>query len=137
MKRVRRLLLIGKATKVLNGRKFKTFRDVLIRLPVWLFWGQICKFLAFFNSFGLFYFWKKAKWNWAFLAIFGHLDFLCRFRRFKDNFGRFLGTSRFLDTLSGRRMINFHWKLCTRIDNFFCCFVLINLQFQVTLQQNQ
>jgi len=25
-------------------------------LPVWLFWGQICNFWAFFNSFGLFYF---------------------------------------------------------------------------------
>jgi len=29
--------------------------------PTWLFWGQICKFWPFFNSFDLFYIWKKAK----------------------------------------------------------------------------
>jgi len=72
------------------------------------------------------------------MAFFGSIDFLCRFGTFKDDFGRFMGTGRFLDTVSGRRMINFHWKLCTRIYNFlFCCFMLINLQFQVALQQNQ
>jgi len=50
----------------------------------------------------------------------------------------FLGNGRFLDTVSGHIMINFHWKLCTRTYNFlFCCFMLIDLQFQVTLQQNQ
>jgi len=59
---------------------------------------------------------KNAQWN---LNFFGHLDFLCRFGRFKDDFGRFVGTGRFLDTVSGHRMINFHWKLCTRIYNFF------------------
>jgi len=58
--------------------------------------------------------------------------------RFKDDFGRFLGTGRFLDTVSGHRMINFHYKLCTRIYKFlFCYYMLINLQFQVTLQQNE
>jgi len=35
-------------------------------------------------------------------------------------------------------MINFCWKLCTRIYNIlFCCFVLLGLQFQVSLQQDQ
>ena len=103
-------------------------------LPVRIFWGQICNFWPFFNSFGLFYFCKKVKWN---LAFFGHIDFLCPFGRFKDDFGRFLGTGRFLDTVSGHRMINFHWILCTRIYNFlFCYYMLTNLQFQVTLQQN-
>jgi len=46
------------------------------------------------------------------LACFGEFDFLCGFGRFEDDFGRFLGT------VSGHRMINFHWKLCTRICNF-------------------
>jgi len=59
---------------------------------------------------------ENAQWN---LNFFGHLDFLWRFGRFKDDFGRFLSTGRFLDTVSGHRMINFHWKLCTRIYNFF------------------
>jgi len=111
-------------------------------LPGWLFWGQICKFWPFFNSFGLLLFFKKGQMKSGF---FWPLRFLCRFGsfkvdfgRFKDDFGRFLGTGRFLDTISGRRMINFHWKLCTIICNFlFCCFTLIDLQFQVTLQQNQ
>ena len=71
-------------------------------------------------------------------GFFWPLRFLCQFGRFKDDFGRFLGTGRFLDTVSGHRMINFRWKLCTIIYNFlFCCFTLIDLQFQVTLQQNQ
>ena len=42
------------------------------------------------------------------LAFFGHSDFLCRFGKFNDDFGRFLGTGRFLNTASGHRMINFH-----------------------------
>jgi len=54
----------------------------------------------------------------AILAFFGHINFLCRFGRSEDDFGRFMGTGRFLETASGRRMINFHWKLCTRIYNF-------------------
>jgi len=34
-------------------------------------------------------------------------------------------------------MINFHWKLCTRIYNFlFCCFIPIGLKFQVTVEKN-
>ena len=99
------------------------------------FEAKIVIFGLFTTPSAFFYFWKKANWN---LAFFGHLDFLCRFGRFKDDFGRFLSTGRFLDTASGHRIINFHWKLWTRIYNFlFCCFMLIDLQFQVTLQQNQ
>jgi len=50
----------------------------------------------------------------------------------------FWAHDRFLDTVSGHRIINFHWKLYTRIYNFlFCYYMLINLQFQATLQQNQ
>jgi len=45
------------------------------------------------------------------LAFFVQLELLCRFGRFKENFGRFMGTSRFLDTVSGHSMINFCWKL--------------------------
>jgi len=52
---------------------------------------------------------------------FGELDFLCRFGRFKDDFGRFLVTGRFVDTVSGHRMMNFVWKLWTRIYNFLFC----------------
>jgi len=46
--------------------------------------------------------------------------------------------SRHYFSISGHRMIRFHWKLCTRIYNFlFCCFMLIGWQLQVTLQQQQ
>jgi len=55
------------------------------------------------------------------LAFFGKFHFLCRFCTFEDDLGRFLGTGRFLDIVSGHRMINFHWKLCTRICNFLFC----------------
>jgi len=57
------------------------------------------------------------------LVCFGHLDFLCRFDRFKDDFGRFLGTDQFLDTVSGQRMINFHLALFMEHNNcgFFDC----------------
>jgi len=33
------------------------------------------------------------------LAVFGQIGLLCRFGIFKDDFGRFLGTGRFLDTV--------------------------------------
>jgi len=71
------------------------------------------------------------------LAFFDQLDFLYRFGRFKVDFGSFLGTVTFLDTVSGHRMLNFCWKHCTRIHNFlFCWFMLFALQFQFTLQQD-
>jgi len=51
-------------------------------LPLWLFWGQICNFWLFFNSFGFFLFLKKGQMKFGFfLAFFGELDFLCRFGR--------------------------------------------------------
>ena len=63
---------------------------------------QFGYFEAKFVIFGLFstpldFFqkWKKAKWNSAF---FGHIDFSCQFGGFRDDFDRFLGTGRFLDT---------------------------------------
>ena len=72
------------------------------------------------------------------LGFFWPFSFFMSIWQIKDGFGRFLGTGRFPDTVSGHRMTNFHWKLCTRIYNFsFCCFMLIDLQFQVALQQNQ
>jgi len=103
------------------------------------FFGPNLSFLAFFQLLRLFFiFEKKPKKIWLFLAFFGQLDFLCRFGRFKDDFGRFLGTGRFLSTVSGHRMVNFYWKLCTRNHKFpFCCFVLLGLEFRVALQQNQ
>ena len=79
-------------------------------LPVWLFLGQNCNYWLFFNSFGFLFLKKGSFWP---------IGFLCRFGRFKDGFGRFLGTGRFLDTAYGHRMTNFYWKLCTRIYNFF------------------
>ena len=93
-------------------------------------WQQVCQFGLFeakFVIFGLFqllwlfWFLKKGQIKFGFLAFFGELDFLCRFGTFKDDLGRFLGTGRFLDTVSGHRMINFHWKLCARICNFLFC----------------
>ena len=76
-------------------------------------------FSLFSTPLAFFYFWKKVKFHLAFfMSIWQHSDFLCRFGKFND-FGRFL------DTASGHRMINYHWKLCMRIDNFlFCCFML-------------
>jgi len=46
------------------------------------FWGQICILWLFFNYFVFFYFWRKAKWNSAFLAFFGELDIFWRIRYF-------------------------------------------------------
>jgi len=95
------------------------------------------KFVIFgvFQLLWLFLLLKKVQITFGF---FDNLDFLCRFCRFTFDFGRFLGTGRFLDTVSGHRMLNFYWKLCTRIYNFsFFCFMLLGLQFQVTLQQDQ
>ena len=41
-------------------------------------------------------------------------------------------------SISGHRMLNFNWKPCTRIHNFlFYCFMLVGMQFQVTIQQEQ
>ena len=106
--------------------------------------------MAFFEAkfviFGLFstplafLFLKKGQMKFGFFWPFGELDFLCRFRRLKDDFGRFLGTGRFLDTVSGHRMINFHWKFCTIIYNFlFCLFHAFRfaVSIQATLQQSQ
>jgi len=90
-------------------------------------WKQGCQFDFFeakFVIFGFFNFGIKAKRN---LATFGQLDFLCRFDRFIVDFGRFL------DNVFGHRMLNFYWKLCTRIQIFCGCFMLLGLQFQVTL----
>jgi len=71
-------------------------------------------------------------------GFFGHIDFLCRLGDLKMILAGFWVHGRFLDTVSGHRIINFHWKLCRRIYNFlFSYYMLINLQFQVTLQQNQ
>jgi len=79
--------------------------------------------MAFFNSIGFFIF-EKGPIEIFFCQKIGQLDFLCRFCRFKDDFGIFL------DTVSGHRMLNFHWKFCTRIHHFlFCCFMLLGLQF--------
>ena len=36
-------------------------------LPIWLFWGQICNFGLFLNSFGFFYFWKLSDFLTLFL----------------------------------------------------------------------
>jgi len=63
----------------------------------------------FSNTFG-FLFLEKAKSN----LFFWPNRFLCRFGRFKDDFVKFLSTGRFLDTVHGRKMVNFCWKLCTK-----------------------
>ena len=82
-------------------------------LPVWLFSTPLD-----------FFFLRKGQMKFDFLAFLGRLDFLCRFGRFTNDFIRFLGTGRFLDTVYGHRMIYFYRNLCTRIYNFlFCCFV--------------
>ena len=75
------------------------------------------KFVIFgvFQLLWLFLLLKKVQITFGF---FDQLDFLCRFCRFTFDFGRFLGTGRFLDTVSGHRMLNFYWKLCTRIYIF-------------------
>jgi len=83
--------------------------------------------LAFFNSFGIFNFLKNGQIKFGYL---GQLDFLCRF-------GRLLCTGRLLDTVSGHTMLNFYWKLCTKIHDFlFCCFIVwlavVRLRFSKT-----
>jgi len=50
-----------------------------------------------------------AESNLAFVGLFRPIQFLFRFCRFKDDFGRFLYT------VTGHRMISLYWKLCTRI----------------------
>ena len=87
-------------------------------LPMYSSHSQQCCQFGFFQLF-VFLFWKNAKRT---LAFFGELDFLCKFGRFKDDFGGFLGTGRFLDTVYGHRMIHFYWKLCTRFILF--CFAV-------------
>jgi len=94
-------------------------------LPVWLFWGQIYKFWLSFNIFGFFIFEKKP--NEIFLWP---IRFFCRIGRFKDDVVKFLVPGRFLDIVYGHRMINFYWKLCTRIYNFLFCF---SCSFRFTL----
>ena len=75
--------------------------------------------LAFFNSFGIYNFLKNGQIKFGYL---GQLHFLCRF-------GRFLCTGRLLDTVYGHTMLNFYWKLCTKIHYFlFCCFMVLDLQ---------
>ena len=54
-------------------------------LPVWLFWGKICKFWPFLTLLA-FCCWKKAKLNVAFLASFDQLNFYVRLEDFKDDF---------------------------------------------------
>jgi len=39
------------------------------------FWGQICSFWPFLNSFGFCNFWKKAKWKLAFLDFIDQFNF--------------------------------------------------------------
>jgi len=74
----------------------------------------------------------------AFLDFLGKLGLYVDLAHLKMIFGRILGTGRFLDTISGHRIINFYWKLCTRIYNLlFCYFILLGLQFQVTFQKDQ
>jgi len=55
--------------------------------------------LAFFQLFWLFYFWNIYFLTLNELAFFGQLNFLCRFGKLKDDFGRFWGTGRFIYTL--------------------------------------
>jgi len=90
--------------------------------------------LAFFQL-KLFLFLIKGRLEFGF---FWPIRFFMSIWQIKDDFSRYLGTGKFLETVSGHTMINFYWKLCTRIHNFlFCCFMLLGLQFQVTLQQDQ
>jgi len=81
---------------------------------------------------------KEGQLGFVFLAIFGELDFYVDLADLKMIFGRLLGTGRFLATVSWHRMINFYWELCTRIHEFlFCCYMLLGLHFQITLQKDQ
>jgi len=59
--------------------------------------GRFVASFAFFKS-GFFYFGKRPNEIWLFWPI----RFLCKFGGFKDDFGRFLGTGRFLDTVYGQ-----------------------------------
>jgi len=72
-----------------------------------LSYNQCCLLLwllAFSNSLGIFQFRKKGLMKyWLFWRI-----------QFLRGFGWFLETGRYLATVSGHRMINFHWQLCTR-----------------------
>jgi len=64
--------------------------------------GFLSTSLAFFKFFKILKKGQKMKF-----CFFGQLDFVCCFRRFKDDFGRCLGTVRFLDTIFVHRIIHF------------------------------
>ena len=76
------------------------------------FSGQICDFWVSWTPLA-FLFLEKGQMK---LNFFWPIRFLYRFGRFEVDFGRFLGT------VSGHWMLNFYWKLCTRIHNF--CFAI-------------
>jgi len=69
------------------------------------FLGQIYKF----GPLDFFIFEKRPNELWLFWPFLTNL-FLCGFSRFKDDLGRFL------DTVTGHRMVNFYCKLCTTVD---------------------
>jgi len=62
-----------------------------------------------------------------FSGLYWSIQIFWRFDGFKHDFGRFLDTSRYMDTVFGHRMIKFYCKLFTRI----LCF--LGLLFQITL----
>jgi len=93
------------------------------------------QFFAFFQLLWLFFtFEKMPNEFWLFLALFGHLHFYVDLQMILADFWAMADFhTLFLDT-----MINFCWKVCTRIYNFlFCCLILLRLQFHVAFLQDQ
>ena len=67
----------------------------------------------------------KLGFFWPFLATY---IFYVDLGDLKMILAGFWAHGRFLDTVSGHRITNFHWKLCTRIYNFlFWHYMLINI----------
>jgi len=54
-----------------------------------------------FSTLGFFIL-EKGQMKFGFFGLFWPIRFLCKFGGFKDDFGRFLGTGRFLDTVYGQ-----------------------------------
>jgi len=88
------------------------------------FWSQVYNFRLFFKRLWLFLFFKKGQIKFG---VFGQLNFYADSADLKDDFVKFLGTGSFLDTVYGRKMINFYHflVLCASFHGLIRPFLLM------------